>query len=71
MNSFVAVLKELGPVITAATPVLLILVNWYVTSRQTKNINEHSTATTNEVKSAITSATGTFKALPGAKSDGP
>lgn len=57
MNGFIAVLKELGPIITAATPVLLIIVNYYVTKHQTRKINEHTTT------AATASATGNFTAL--------
>lgn len=63
MNGFVAILRELGPVITAATPVLLIIVNWWVTKRQTQQINQHSTDTTDSVISAVVSASGSYKAL--------
>ena len=75
VNAIVSVLKELGPLITAATPVAVIYVGWWTTkqsrkiaSDQTKEINEHSTQTTEDVKkdvraSIVTAATGNYKAL--------
>lgn len=64
VDGLVAILRELGPVITAATPVLVIVVNWWVTKKQTKIINDHSSATTEDVKQTIAASTGQYKALP-------
>ena len=70
-TDIVAVLKELGPVITAATPVLLVVVTWWTKRAndkaikdQTTVINDHSTATTNAVRNDLASATGTHRVLP-------
>lgn len=62
MNGFIAVLKELGPIITAATPVLLILVSWWTTKRQTKDLKAHSDENMTKIQTTV-SETGTHKAL--------
>jgi hypothetical protein len=70
MNGVVEFIKALGPVITAATPVLLILVGWWtnnhtkkVMAAQTKELTDHSDSNREQVKGAIASSTGTFKQL--------
>jgi hypothetical protein len=60
----VAVLRELGPIITAATPVLLILVNWYVTRRQTRDLKAHSDENRAQIQSTVASSSGTYRKLP-------
>ena len=71
INDVIAILRELGPIITAATPVLLVVVTWWTKRAndkaikdQTTVINDHSTQTTNAVRNELASATGTHRVLP-------
>jgi hypothetical protein len=52
MNAVVEIIKALTPFITAATPVLLILVNWWVTHNQTKKLQAHSDDNKEQIKAA-------------------
>ena len=70
MNGFVEFVKALGPVITAATPVLLILVGWWtnnhtkkVMASQTKELTAHSDSNREAIKSAVVDASGTYRTL--------
>jgi hypothetical protein len=60
MNSLIEFIKALGPFITAATPVLLIVVPWLLNRRQTRVLKEHSDSNKAEI---IRSGTGTFRLL--------
>ena len=70
MNAMHQLLSDLAPIITAATPVLLILVNWYVTSRQSKDLKKHSDENATKTMNAVSEATGTHQTL-GDKGSGP
>ena len=71
INDVIAILRELEPIITAATPVLLVVVTLWTKRAndkaikdQTTVINDHSTQTTNAVRNELASATGTHRVLP-------
>ena len=66
MKALGELLTNLAPIITAATPVLLILVNWYVTRRQSKDLKSHSDVNAASVRATVTEATGIHKTLPDA-----
>lgn len=68
MNAIIELVKSLGPLITAATPLVLGVLSWYLTSRQTRLLKQHSDDNREQIKGAVTSASGTYKAL---KPDGP
>ena len=70
MNVVVEFVKALGPLITAATPVLLILVGWWtnnhtkkVMAAQTKELTAHSDENRDKIQGTVTSASGTYKKL--------
>jgi hypothetical protein len=68
MNAVVEIIKALTPFITAATPVLLILVNWWVTHNQTKKLQAHSDDNKEQIKAAVVSSgTTTQKILSDAR----
>lgn len=76
VNALVAVLRELGPVITAATPVLLLLVGWWINKQtrktadtQTRDLKQHGDVNRKEIQEAVTSASGTYKTPPPPKPD--
>ena len=66
MKALNELLTNLAPIITAATPVLLILANWYVTRRQSKDLKSHSDVNAASVRATVTEATGNHKTLPDA-----
>ena len=53
MKELIELVKSLAPLITAATPVLLILVNWYVTHRQTRDLKAHSDENREAIKMSM------------------
>ena len=66
MKALNDLLTNLAPIITAATPVLLILANWYVTRRQSKDLKSHSDENAAKITSTVTGTTGNHKTLPDA-----
>ena len=66
MKALNELLTNLAPIITAATPVLLILANWYVTRRQSKDLKSHSDVNAASVRATVTEATGSHKTMPDA-----
>lgn len=66
MHNVVALLNSLGPVITAATPVLVIVVNWLITRRQSRDLKEHGDRNATKISNAMIEATGSHKTLPDA-----
>ena len=65
MKALADLLQNLAPLITAMTPVLLILVNWFVTRRQSVDLKSHSDENAAKITSTV-EATGTHKTLPDA-----
>ena len=66
MKALNDLLTNLAPIITAATPVLLILANWYVTRRQSNDLKKHSDENAAKLTSTVTGTTGNHKTLPDA-----
>ena len=74
MKYLVDLITALTPFVAAATPVLLVLVGWWINRQnrktaaaQTVDLKAHSDENREKIASTVASATGTHKAL----SDGP
>lgn len=70
MKYIVELITALTPFVTAATPVLLVLVGWWINRQnkktaaaQTTDLKAHSDENREQIKSSVTSASGTFKTL--------
>lgn len=70
MKYLVDLITALTPFVAAATPVLLVLVGWWINRQnrktaaaQTQDLKAHSDDNREQIKSTVASATGTHKAL--------
>lgn len=61
----VEIIKALGPFIQAATPLILGVLAWLLTARQTRKLMSHSDANRDKITAQVASSTGTFKQLEG------
>ena len=68
MSSTADVLISLAPIITAATPVVLVVVNWWVTRQQSKDLKAHSDENMAKINAVTAESTGTHKILPDSSS---
>lgn len=74
MNAVVGLLNALSPLVSSSMPLLLLLGGWWIkrlTDKQSRDLKAHSDDNVTKIQNTVTSASGTFKALSGAKSDGP
>lgn len=71
MKNLLELIKALGPFLQAATPLLVVLIPLWINRQskkiaaaQTKDLMAHSDGNAVKIVDKVTSATGTFSALP-------
>jgi len=85
VNALIELIKALTPFVASSMPVLLLLGGWWIKKQndkaaadnqkamvaQTAELKAHSDENREKTLSALASVSGTFKAMPAAKADGP